>query len=348
MQSIPVVVASSCYPIPNRLLFHHHPRIKLKSTIVSLSLRNSQKDLSRLCSLHFITTTIKSSSRGQEGTPQRKSQSPPKLPQFRPSTDADVAGPSPEAQTLQPTLQTGARRRVRKSSRRGIFTSMWWADLKGAFGQRFNWGGIVCSVSVFTRDPHIALPHVSVPDIRYIDWAELRRRGFKGVVFDKDNTITAPYCLTLWGPIAHSIEQCKSVFGPDIAVFSNSAGLFEYDHDGSRAKALEWAIGIKVIRHRVKKPAGSAEEIEKHFGCDSSQLIMVGDRPLTDVVYGNRNGFLTILTAPLCPTEEPFIVRQVRKLENSFVRHWSGRGLKPTSHMLLPDTSQCLKNPQSP
>lgn len=25
----------------------------------------------------------------------------------------------------------------------------------------------------------------------------------------------------------------------------------------------------------TKKPAGSAEEIEKHFGCDSSKLIMV-------------------------------------------------------------------------
>lgn len=37
----------------------------------------------------------------------------------------------------------------------------------------------------------------------------------------------------------------------------------------------------------------------------------VGDRPFTDIVYGNRNGFLTILTEPLSLAEEPFIVRQV-------------------------------------
>lgn len=61
----------------------------------------------------------------------------------------------------------------------------------------------------------------------------------------------------------------------------------------------------------VKKPAGSAEEIEKHFGCDSTRLVMVGDRAFTDVVFGNRNGFLTILTNPLNLAEEPFIVRQV-------------------------------------
>ena len=159
-------------------------------------------------------------------------------------------------------------------------TNMGWADVKAALGQRFNFGAIVRSAMVLTKDKHLALPHVSVPDVRYVDWPELHRRGFKGVVFDKDNTITAPYSLTLWGPLGSSLEQCKSVFGPDIAVFSNSAGnfwqnpfekfscfccwlclfvkvmilvswlgLYEYDHDGSKARELEGAIGIKVIRH---------------------------------------------------------------------------------------------------
>ncbi|CAN0913929.1 Phosphatidylglycerophosphate phosphatase 1, chloroplastic/mitochondrial [Linum grandiflorum] len=195
--------------------------------------------------------------------------------------------------------------------RGGLFTNMWWPDFRAAFGQRINVEGIVFAARVLFKERNLALPHLAVPDIRYIDWAELRRRGFKGVVFDKDNTITVPYSLSLWDPLRSSMKQCKSVFGDDIAVFSNSAGLLEYDYDGSKAMALERAIGIKVIRHRVKKPAGTAEEIEKHFGCTSSQLIMVGDRPFTDIVYGNKNGFLTILTKPLSTAEEPFIVRQV-------------------------------------
>ncbi|PRQ52056.1 putative phosphatidylglycerophosphatase [Rosa chinensis] len=228
---------------------------------------------------------------------------------------------------------------------RGVSSNMWWADLKAALGQRLNFGAIVFSARVLVKDQHLALPHVSVPDIRHIDWVELHRRGFKGVVFDKDNTLTVPYSLTLWGPLGSSLEQCKSVFGPDIAVFSNSAGLNEYDHDGSKARELEGAIGIKVIRHRLKKPAGTAEEIEKHFGCQSSHLIMVGDRPLTDIVYGNQNGFLTILTGPLSLAEEPFIVRQVRKLETALVNSWSRKGLKPMSHRLLPDGMQCVKHP---
>lgn len=105
---------------------------------------------------------------------------------------------------------------------------MWWADLKAALGQRINLEGISCAVGILSKDNHLAIPHVSVPDIRYIDWEELKKRGFKGVVFDKDNTITVPYSLTLWAPLASSIQHCKSLFGDNVAIFSNSTGNFAF------------------------------------------------------------------------------------------------------------------------
>nr|GLL47253.1 uncharacterized protein LOC109162082 isoform X1 [Ipomoea trifida] len=245
-----------------------------------------------------------------------------------------------------------------------FLTNMWWTDMKAALGQRINVEGLTSSLGIFAKKKHLVIPHIAVPDIRYIDWAELKRRGFEGVVFDKDNTLTFPYSLRLWSPLRSSIEQCKALFGNNIAVFSNSSGLFEYDPDGRNAKILERAIGIKVIRHRLKKPAGTAEEIERQFGCEASKLIMVGDRPFTDIVYGNRNGFLTILTEPLSLDEEPFIVHQICEeidyahyvifviLSNSFVRvieralvyQWSVRGVQPISHKLLPDCEQCVKD----
>lgn len=106
----------------------------------------------------------------------------------------------------------------------GILSNMWWADLKAAVGQRINVEGLLFSVSVITKNRNWVMPHVSVRDIRYIDWAALKRKGFEGVVFDKDNTLTVPYSLALWSPISESVESCKAVFGNNIAVFSNSAG----------------------------------------------------------------------------------------------------------------------------
>lgn len=42
-----------------------------------------------------------------------------------------------------------------------------------------------------------------------------------------------------------------------------------------------------------------------------AHFAQVGDRYFTDVVYGNRNGLLTIRPAPLTLQGEPFIVQQV-------------------------------------
>ncbi|CAL1389614.1 unnamed protein product [Linum trigynum] len=105
-----------------------------------------------------------------------------------------------------------------------LFTHMWWPELRSSFGKRINFEGIVSAARVLLRDQHLALPHMAAPDIRYIDWVGLRKHGFKDVVFDKDNMITLPYSLALWAPLGSSMEECKSVFRKDIAVFSNSAG----------------------------------------------------------------------------------------------------------------------------
>jgi len=42
-----------------------------------------------------------------------------------------------------------------------------------------------------------AIPHLSVPNISHVDWAALRKAGFEGTVFDKDNTLTEPYAIAV-------------------------------------------------------------------------------------------------------------------------------------------------------
>ncbi|KAK9150778.1 hypothetical protein Syun_009087 [Stephania yunnanensis] len=266
---------------------------------------------------------------------------------------------------------------TKSATLRDISSNMWWDKVRAGLSQRFNFEGIVLAVTVVARNRGLAVPHIAVPDIRWVDWGELKRRGVQGVVFDKDNTLTCPYSLAVWTPLVESLEQCRSVFGGNVVIFSNSAGLDQYDVGDLKARDIEKAVGIHVIRHGVKKPAGTAEDIEKYFGCPSSVLVMVGDRHFTDIVYGNRNGFLTILTEPFSLAQEPFIVRQlhheeevdkreddniglvqlrcprrgpccvtaVRKLEKSLVNNWYQKGCRPTNHSLLSEAKKCVKDP---
>lgn len=145
--------------------------------------------------------------------------------------------------------------------------------------------------------------------------------GVRAVVFDKDNTLTAPYALSLHPSAEPGLRQCVDVFGKEnVAILSNSAGTND-DPDFEDAKAIEESLGIAVIRHREKKPGG-LDEVLKHFELtDPAAVCIVGDRALTDVVFGNLYGLLTIHTLPLCygkeNAQDNWTAKILRPIENS-------------------------------
>ncbi|PSC70629.1 HAD-superfamily [Micractinium conductrix] len=202
-------------------------------------------------------------------------------------------------------------------------------------GQSFNSAGIALFARVATSDRPLALPHLSVSDIRWVNWAALRAAGFQGCVFDKDNTLTEPYSLELHPHARDSLAACQRAFDGRLVLYSNSAGLQQYDPEGKEAEHLEAALGIPVLRHREKKPAGGSEDMERHFGCKAEQLVMIGDRYLTDVVFGNRSGMLTIRPAPFTTHGEPKAVVLARAVEESFVGRWQRAGVQPPPHPLV-------------
>ncbi|KAL6754997.1 hypothetical protein V8C86DRAFT_3099855 [Haematococcus lacustris] len=62
-------------------------------------------------------------------------------------------------------------------------------------------------------------------------------------------------------------------------------------------------------------------------------------RYLTDVVFGNRHGMLTIRPAPLVLAGEPLGVVLAQRVEEAFVQRWTSRGVSPPSHPLVPDAA---------
>lgn len=82
-------------------------------------------------------------------------------------------------------------------------------------------------------------------------------------------------------------------------VVSNSAGTLS-DYEGKEAKLLEQATGVKVFKHSTKKPGcgldifnylQSIPEIGVKY---ASQIAVVGDRLLTDVVMASTMGSWSI------------------------------------------------------
>jgi phosphatidylglycerophosphatase GEP4 len=166
--------------------------------------------------------------------------------------------------------------------------------------QSLNTKALVTLASVIRR-PSLVVPHVSVDNISQVNYAALKEQaGIRAIIFDKDNTLTAPYAMEIHPLAASGLETAKQVFGTDnVAIMSNSAGTLD-DHDYHDAQQIETALGIAVIRHDEKKPGG-LNEVLSHFRLDDpAALCMVGDRLLTDVVFGNLYGMLTIHTLPLC------------------------------------------------
>ena len=198
---------------------------------------------------------------------------------------------------------------------------------------------------VFGAGRDLAVPHLECQNINNVDFTALHAAGFKAVVFDKDNTLTRPYEKTVWRDVADALEQCKRVFGTDnVVVLSNSAGLYQFDPEGKIADEMEIGLGIQFLRHASKKPAGNCEALVTRFGCESHEMIFVGDRYLTDVVYGNRHGMFTVRVEPFTEEGESASIALAKKIEGGALALWKKKpekerfdrtpGYKP--HPLIP------------
>eukprot|EP00123_Amoebidium_parasiticum_P022757 comp9427_c0_seq1/m.4479 comp9427_c0_seq1/g.4479 ORF comp9427_c0_seq1/g.4479 comp9427_c0_seq1/m.4479 type:complete len:207 (-) comp9427_c0_seq1:105-725(-) len=199
-------------------------------------------------------------------------------------------------------------------------------------GQGWNPVAVRTAVSVLTTRRSLAVPHFSVKDISHIDFSALHKGGCRAIVFDKDNCLTAPYALEIYPTIKDAFTECRRVFGNNVAIVSNSAGSKD-DTNMIEAEKLEGALGVQVIRHGKKKPEGG-NELLSQLGLPSSSVVFVGDRLLTDVVFGNMNGMLTIHTMPLTLKGDNTAAKWVRRFENTLLRNVWLRGVKPPPHPL--------------
>ncbi|MGN0160656.1 MAG: YqeG family HAD IIIA-type phosphatase [Lachnospiraceae bacterium] len=131
-----------------------------------------------------------------------------------------------------------------------------------------------------------------------IDFEKMYERGYRGVIFDIDNT------LVMHGYPAD--EQAVGFFdklreiGFSTCLVSNN----------KRPRVESFAVDVKSeFIFKANKPSvkGYQAAMEK-MGTDKNSTFFVGDQLFTDVYGANRTGLYTILVKPIDPHEEIQIV----------------------------------------
>ena len=200
--------------------------------------------------------------------------------------------------------------------------------------QSLNTKAMYTFATVVLRRPNLMIPHVSVATISDIDFISLKQyTDIRAIIFDKDHTITSPYANDIHPRAEFGLQSCIDTFGrQNVAILSNSAGTND-DTDYKDAIQMEVSLGIPVIRHVAKKPGG-IEEVMHHFSetvSHPTQLCIVGDRVLTDIVFGNLHNMFTIHTAAFPPSDnnkDNWTAQLFRPMENKVIYRSNVFGMK--------------------
>ena len=206
--------------------------------------------------------------------------------------------------------------------------------------QSWNPLALIATARTLIRRPGLLVPHVAVRNVDELNYDALRAAGVASIIFDKDNTLTAPYVDTAHVDVSDAITRAKDAFGADnCIVLSNSAGSGDDAPEYNAAKACEAALGLRVARHPdAQKPQCLVDVVASLKSSDVNSVAVVGDRLATDVLAANEIGALSVHTRPLDTKGDNPAALVSRFLENRLLLPLLRRlGAAPPTHPAVAD-----------
>ncbi len=132
-----------------------------------------------------------------------------------------------------------------------------------------------------------------------IDFERWRSRGYRGIIFDVDNTLV-PHG-------APADARAKALFERLHALGFQSI-LLSNNKEPRVRSFCQAVVGADYIYKAGKPKRDGYEQAMKRMGTDVHTTLFVGDQIFTDVWGANRVGIYTILVKPIHPKEEIQIV----------------------------------------
>lgn len=157
----------------------------------------------------------------------------------------------------------------------------------------------------FYPDQYLASTYV-------IDFEKLYKEGYRGLIFDIDNTLV-PHNAPADDRAVALFERLKKI-GYRCCLISNN--------QEPRVKMFNEKIQVDYVYNAHKPSTKNYIKAMEIMGTDRSNTIFIGDQLFTDVWGAKRAGIRNILVKPLHPKEEIQIVlkRYLEKLYFSSIR----------------------------
>ena len=153
-------------------------------------------------------------------------------------------------------------------------------------------------------------PDYNLKNVYEINFEELKENGIKCIMFDLDSTVMVSKSATF---LPETIEWFSSFLKDfEVAIISNNKNE-EYISNASKLAPC------KVIGKANKPNPKIMGQYLNSIGVKPQNAVMIGDRPLTDILAGKLLGCKTILVGSINPTEN-IPTRFVRALERSTIR----------------------------
>ena len=153
-------------------------------------------------------------------------------------------------------------------------------------------------------------PDYNLKNVYEINFEELKHNDIKCIMFDLDSTVMRSKSATF---DSETLEWFKTFLNDfEVAIISNNKN----DEYISNANSL---APCKVIGRADKPNPKIMKMYLESVGIEPKNAVMVGDRPLTDILAGKLLGCKTILVGSINPNEN-LPTKFVRSLERSTIR----------------------------
>ncbi len=149
-----------------------------------------------------------------------------------------------------------------------------------------------------------------------INYKKLKKNGIKCILFDLNNTLVSYECDYPDDKLREFIYNLGKDF--KIIIVSNSPK--------NRIRPFKEILNVDASFSSKKPFSKKFKKIMKLYNFKDTEIVMIGDRIITDIYGGNKMNFTTILVNSVSESE-PFLNRIVRHFDRSIIKRFNKRGL---------------------